>query len=50
MGNASNLTSNVAFQTAQQLMDEAIHHPHCNITRSSRGLYIPLPSLALFSP
>ena len=39
MGNASNLTTNVAFQTAWQLLDEAFYHLHCNITRSSHGLY-----------
>ena len=38
MGNASNLTRNVAFQTAKQLTDAAFHHLHCNITRSSHGL------------
>lgn len=49
--NASNLSSSVAFQTFQQLMDGAFcYHLHCNITRLSHNLYTTVcpPTASLF--
>ena len=47
--NASNLSSSMAFQTFQQLMDGAFcQHLHCNITRLSHYLYtISLPGTSV---
>jgi hypothetical protein len=49
VSNASNLSSNLAFQTFQQLMDGAFCcHLHCNITRPSLSFYTTaLPGTSL---